>query len=84
VTKSIGEFSSDAGTLYLEYEEHEDEPFQVWFEDFCILGQGATKVEAFRSAARQTAQIANLIAESVETVSADDNDSTVAGNRRLR
>jgi hypothetical protein len=64
VTKSISEFSGEAGTVYIRQAgEGNDRPYEVWFEDFCILGDGDSRLEALRDAQRHTRDILALIVE---------------------
>lgn len=59
------EFSSKAGTIYLEKVKAGDREFEVWFEDFCILGTGNSEAEALRQAERHTADIGELIRQAL-------------------
>ena len=69
----MSEFKGAAGTIYINDKPNSaDAMYDVWFEDFCILGQGRTKIDALRDAARQVAQMATLIAEAVVITSADE------------
>lgn len=60
------EFKGEAGTIYLETSPDGDEtPWRVWFEDFCIIGQGRTRIEALQDAASHLAGIGLLVAQAM-------------------
>lgn len=72
----MSEFKGKAGTIYTE--EHPDpagneqERWEVWFEDFCILGTDSSELEALEDARRYTIDITDLIMQAkgeVATVS---------------
>ena len=57
------EYTGEAGTIYVE--EPDDgstrDDYEVWFEDFCIIGTGKTESEALQSAAIHTGRLSTLI-----------------------
>lgn len=62
----MAEFIGDPGSIYTERNPDDDKPWNVWFEDFCILGDGNTESEALEAALRQTNDIATLINEAIK------------------
>ena len=65
----MSEFTGKAGTIYIEKAYYDDrKPYEVWLEDFCILGDGASEQEALQEAARHTADISDLIKEAIAKV----------------
>lgn len=48
-----------AGSIYIE--SSDDGECDVWFEDFCIIGQGKSRVEALQDAARHLVDIGELV-----------------------
>jgi hypothetical protein len=60
VNKTILELHGDAGNVYITRDSDMD-PFEVWFEDFCILGQGSSQLAALQDAALHVAQLALLL-----------------------
>lgn len=66
----MSEFEGEAGTIYVKKSKDCDErPYEVWLEDFCILGTGDSILAALENAAKQTALIQELIASAVGQVS---------------
>jgi hypothetical protein len=62
VSKSISEFKGEPGCIYVEEAQPGDgHRYEVWFETFCILGEGNSEIEALRDAARYTKNIHHLI-----------------------
>lgn len=58
------EYTGKAGHIYIEKSgERPNDGYEVWFEDFCILGAGASELEALQNAIRHTLQIAKLVTE---------------------
>lgn len=53
------QFKGRAGTIYLE--ESDDGECDVWFEDFCIIGQGKSRDEALKDAVRHLIDIGELV-----------------------
>lgn len=77
MTKSINEFKGKAGRIYVEKAGYDDrKPYEVWFEDLCILGDGDSEIEALRNAARHAADISILIAEALVTMESGSSVST--------
>ena len=54
------EFKGRAGTLYLHETHDDDQKWDVWFEDFCIIGCGNTPAAAMDDAVRHAANISKL------------------------
>lgn len=68
----MSEFKGEAGTIYIERSKDSDEkPFEVWFEDFCILGCGDTDLEALYGAAQHVRDISALIGEAIVKIGAE-------------
>lgn len=64
MTKSSKEFHGDAGAIYIEQAQPGDNHrYEVWFETFCILGEGNSELEALNDAWRHTGNILALITE---------------------
>jgi hypothetical protein len=62
----MSEYSGKAGTIYVNVSRNNtpvNRCFEVWYEDFCELGSGATEVEALHNAFANTADILILISE---------------------
>lgn len=78
MSKTISEFSGKAGNIYIEeVDDDDDRPYQVWFEDFCIIGKGDTELEALNDAVAHVGDISRLVSEAiVERLNHDDVDST--------
>lgn len=58
----MSEFSGDAGTIYVTEAEHVDNHrYDVWFEEFHIIGQGNSEIEALRDAAVYAKELLELI-----------------------
>lgn len=58
----MSEFSGDAGTIYVEKSgDKRGDGYEVWFEDFYILGKGGSEREALEDAALHAASIQLLI-----------------------
>jgi hypothetical protein len=70
VSKSIGEFKGKAGTIYVEKAGYDDsEPYEVWFEDFCIIGTGDSQIAALNDAARHLADMAEIVSDALRQMS---------------
>jgi hypothetical protein len=66
VIKSISEFKGEAGCIYVEKAQPgDDHRYEVWFETFCILGEGNSEIEALLNAARHTRNIDHLVTEAI-------------------
>jgi hypothetical protein len=64
VSELANEFKGEAGTIYIEQARPGDNHrYEVWFETFCILGEGDSELEALNDAWRHTGNIMALIAE---------------------
>jgi len=77
----MSEFKGKAGWIYIEKAHDVDEgdnQFEVWFEDFCILGLGKTELDALNDAWSHTGDIMVLISEARLKV-ADDTQAVVGG-----
>ena len=69
MSKSSKEFHGDAGTIYIEQAQPGDNHrYEVWFETFCILGEGDSELTALNEAWRHTGNILALIAEARLTI----------------
>lgn len=86
----MSEFSGKAGTVYIEKVKASDREYEVWFEDFCILGTGNTEIEALQHAKRHAEDIVRLVGNAIveilspEAANAEariDTVSTTAGTR---
>lgn len=65
----MSEFKGKAGVIYTEYADTVDGfQWQVWFEDFCIIGTGNTELKALGDAERHVSDISALISEAIETL----------------
>jgi hypothetical protein len=75
MTKSIREFTGRAGNIEIrKADDGNDRPYEVWFEDFCILGDGDSALEALHDAWRHTGDIMALISEATLSVAAGAGD----------
>lgn len=63
------EFKGETGTIYVQYSEGDYKPYNVWFEDFVILGDGDSEIEALRDARAHTANIGKLITDAIGELS---------------
>lgn len=61
----MADFNGPPGNIFTEYHPDDDKPWEVWFEDFCILGTGDLEIEALTDAARHTQDIVTLINEAI-------------------
>lgn len=73
----MSEFKGKAGTIYVQQTTDEnslnEKPFEVWFEDFYILGTGRSDIEALQDAKRHADDIVRLISDAViRTLCEDD------------
>lgn len=58
----MSEFSSQVGTIYISEADNVDEQrWEVWYEDLCILGVGNSEIEALNDAVGHVADIAHLV-----------------------
>ena len=71
----MSEYKNQAGTIYVEQDNSNDKPFEVWFEDFCIIGTGNSEREALEDAERHLADINTLVKQALLKA---DNDATHA------
>lgn len=65
------EFSGDAGTIYIEQrpkQSEDDKPYEVWFEDFCILGNGDSDIEALQNAKQHVEQMTRLVSDAIVSI----------------
>lgn len=89
----MSEFSGDAGTIYIEKsKDADDRKYEVWYEDFCILGIGNSEIEALRDAKRHAEHITQLVSSAIveilspEVANAEtriDTVSTTAGTGEI-
>lgn len=72
----MSEYRGKAGRIYVEQSETEVDShrYEVWFEDFCILGMGNSELEALEDAARHTQNIGTLIGHAIKEQSSGSND----------
>lgn len=56
-------FKGKAGTIYIE--SSDDGDTDVWFEDFCIIGQGKSEREALEDAVRHVENIGTLVSTAI-------------------
>lgn len=80
----MSEFKGNAGTIYTSSPSYTIEStspvrWEVWFEDFCIIGQGGTELEALRDAERITSGMNALVKKAVTETEARSAVSTTAG-----
>lgn len=68
MTRAIHEFHGDVGGVYITRDSDID-PFEVWFEDFYILGKGSSVPSALQDAALHAAQLSLLIATAMNRIS---------------
>lgn len=62
----MSEFKGKAGRIYVEKADNvDDHKWEVWFEDFCILGTGNTEIDALVDAKGHTADIIGLISQGI-------------------
>lgn len=61
----MASFRGEAGNLYTEPPDETDDQWNVWFEDFVILGTGKTEMEALRDALQQTLAINQLVGSAI-------------------
>jgi hypothetical protein len=62
----MSEFTGKAGTIYVEKSGgSRTTSYDVWFEDFYILGKGSPDVEALQDAKRHAQDIVRLIDNSI-------------------
>lgn len=62
------EFRGKAGVIYVEQrpkQSEDDKPYEVWFEDFCILGNGDSDIEALQDARQHAEDIVSLISDAI-------------------
>lgn len=60
MSKPVRQIQGEAGILYVEYDQHVPE-YYVWFEDFHIIGQGPSEIEALQDAERMTIKMTELV-----------------------
>ena len=83
----MSEFTGEAGTIYVNVSRDKNNNpvnrhFEVWFEDFCILGTGNAELEALRAARRQAFAIGGLITEAIEKTIAATTVGAGGGGQR--
>lgn len=66
----MSEFKGKAGTIYVEKDDSNEKPYEVWFEDFCILGVGDSQQEALRDAVGHVRDIGTLVSEALKQAQA--------------
>jgi hypothetical protein len=70
----VSEYKGKAGRIYTEVVDDDDideggKKWEVWFEDFCILGLGHTEQEVLEDAIRHTEDLSTLISEALVSLS---------------
>lgn len=68
MTRTVNEFRSEAGNIFVTRDSDID-PFEVWFEDFYMLGKGRSELEALQDAALTSAHVSLLLAMALNSVS---------------
>lgn len=64
----MSKFKGDVGTIYTQETDDADKRWQVWFEDFNIIGLGNTELEALRDAERVTGEMNALVKQAIAEV----------------
>lgn len=68
----MSEFKGDAGTIYTNKSDTPDlGRWEAWFEDFHIIGQGNTELEALQDAERMTQGMNLLVKEAITKIQRD-------------
>lgn len=76
----MSEFRGDVGTIYTNKSDTSDlGRWEAWFEDFNIIGQGNTELEAMHDAARMTLGMHVLVISAITKLERDSTVSTTAG-----
>lgn len=68
----MSEFKSDVGTIYTAAPGHKNDRWECWFEDFNIIGQGSTELDALIDAGRMTAEMNALCLSAVAQLQAKE------------
>ena len=58
---SARDVTGKAGTIYIEPPDPRDRQWRVWFEDFHVIGQGPSEIEALKDAERMTTEMTDLV-----------------------
>jgi hypothetical protein len=75
------EFTGKAGTIYLSKFKHEGNPWQVWFEDFRIIGDGKSQREVLQDALLQAEGISALVSSALVTLNVKAEQAIAAGGK---
>lgn len=65
----MSEFTGKAGTIYIEPPDRSECQWRVWFEDFHIIGQGSSEIEALKDAERMTIEMTELVRSAMGSAS---------------
>lgn len=60
-------YRGKAGTIYLERSEQAGSQWDVWFEDFHIIGAGTSRIEALKDAIRFLGEVDELVKTAIAT-----------------
>lgn len=75
----MSEFKGKAGTIYIEKVKASDREYEVWLEDFCILGTGNTELEALQNAGQQAVNILEIIVRAMPEVATTEATHAASG-----
>ncbi len=76
----MSEFRGDVGTIYTNKSDTSNlGHWEAWFEDFNIIGQGKTEIEALHDAARMTLGMHVLVISAITKMERDGTASPPAG-----
>ena len=68
----MSEFKGDVGTIYTNRSDTSDlGRWEAWFEDFHIIGQGNTELEALQDAERMAQGMNLLVKEAITKIRRD-------------
>lgn len=73
----MASFRGEAGYLYTEPPDDTDSEWNVWFEDFVILGSGNSELEALEDAVRHVENIRVLVSDATVRVKESTNANSV-------
>lgn len=78
----MSEYKGKAGTIYVEQrpkQSEDDKPYEVWFEDFCIIGNGDSELEALEDAVQHALDIAELANDAITKFQPPQNAAASGG-----
>lgn len=64
---SAREVTGKAGTIYIELPDRNERQWRVWFEDFHIIGQGPSEIEALKDAEQMTMEMTELVRSAISS-----------------